>query len=207
MSDGPIVWVVDDDESVRKALSRLIQSVGLDVETFPSAQAFLARDLSERASCLVLDVRMPGLNGLDLLEELRQAGLDIPVIFITGHGDVPMSVRAMKAGAVDFLEKPFNDQQLLDAIHQAIASVEQVRRERVERAEVQRRLETLTPREGEVLALVVTGLLNKQIGAELGTSEKTIKVHRARVMEKMQADSLPDLVRIAQTVGIPGSST
>ena len=207
MSDGPIVWVVDDDESVRKALSRLIQSVGLDVETFPSAQAFLARDLSERASCLVLDVRMPGLNGLDLLEELRQAGLDIPVIFITGHGDVPMSVRAMKAGAVDFLEKPFNDQQLLDAIHQAIASDEQVRRERVERAEVQRRLETLTPREGEVLALVVTGLLNKQIGAELGTSEKTIKVHRARVMEKMQADSLPDLVRIAQTVGIPGSST
>ena len=207
MSDGPIVWVVDDDESVRKALSRLIQSVGLDVETFPSAQAFLARDLSERASCLVLDVRMPGLNGLDLLEELRQAGLDIPVIFITRHGDVPMSVRAMKAGAVDFLEKPFNDQQLLDAIHQAIASVEQVRRERVERAEVQRRLETLTPREGEVLALVVTGLLNKQIGAELGTSEKTIKVHRARVMEKMQADSLPDLVRIAQTVGIPGSST
>ena len=204
MSDGPIVWVIDDDESVRKALSRLIQSVGLDVETFPSAQAFLAQDLSEQASCLVLDVRMPGLNGLDLLEE---AGLEIPVIFITGHGDVPMSVRAMKAGAVDFLEKPFNDQQLLDAIHQAIASDKQVRRERVDRAEVQRRLETLTPREGEVLALVVTGLLNKQIGAELGISEKTIKVHRARVMEKMQADSLPDLVRIAQTVGIPGSGT
>ena len=202
MSDGSLVWVIDDDESVRKALSRLIQSVGLDVQTFPSAQAFLAEDLQEGASCLVLDVRMPGLSGLDLLEELRQAGLETPVIFITGHGDVPLSVRAMKAGAVDFLEKPFNDQQLLDAIHQAIASDKSVRRERAERAEIQRRLETLTLREREVMALVVTGLLNKQIGAELGTSEKTIKVHRARVMQKMQARSLPDLVRLAQKVKI-----
>ena len=203
MSDGSLVLVIDDDESVRKALSRLIQSVGLDVETFPSAQAFLAEDLPEGASCLVLDVRMPGLSGLDLLEELRQAGVETPVIFITGHGEVPLSVRAMKAGAVDFLEKPFNDQQLLDAIHQAIASDEPVRRERAARAEVQRRFETLTHREREVLVLVVTGLLNKEIGAELRVSEKTIKVHRARVMEKMEANSLPHLVRMAQKAKIP----
>ena len=206
MSSDARVFLVDDDETVLKALSRLIRSVGLEVETFPSAKAFLAIDRFDHPSCLVVDIRMPGLSGLELQKALKEAGLEIPTIFITGHGDVTMSVQAMKAGAVDFIQKPFDDQRLLDAIHQAITSDKQARHEREERTEIQHRIDTLTPREREVLALVVTGRLNKQIAGELGISEKTIKVHRARVMGKMQADSVPDLVRMAQKVGIHGSS-
>ncbi len=205
MSGRATVFVIDDDESVLKALSRLIRSVGFEVETFPSAGDFLNQRLPDCPSCAVLDVRMPGLSGFDLQEKLKQVGVEIPIIFITGHGDVPMSVRAMKAGAVDFLQKPFNDQELLDAIQRAVSFDQQERRERTEKAEIQDRIDSLTPREKQVLALVVTGMLNKQIGAELGATEKTIKVHRARVMEKMQAASLPDLVRIAEKVGIHGS--
>ena len=205
MSGRATVFVIDDDESVLKALSRLIRSVGFEVETFSSAGDFLNQRLPDCPSCAVLDVRMPGLSGFDLQEKLKQVGVEIPIIFITGHGDVPMSVRAMKAGAVDFLQKPFNDQELLDAIQRAVSFDQQERRERTEKAEIQDRIDSLTPREKQVLALVVTGLLNKQIGAELGATEKTIKVHRARVMEKMRAASLPDLVRIAEKVGIHGS--
>ncbi len=205
MSGRATVFVIDDDESVLKALSRLIRSVGFEVETFSSAGDFLNQRLPDCPSCAVLDVRMPGLSGFDLQEKLKQVGVEIPIIFITGHGDVPMSVRAMKAGAVDFLQKPFNDQELLDAIQRAVSFDQQERRERTEKAEIQDRIDSLTPREKQVLALVVTGMLNKQIGAELGATEKTIKVHRARVMEKMRAASLPDLVRIAEKVGIHGS--
>lgn len=197
----PIVFIVDDDADVRRAMERLIRSVGLDVEAYASAKAFLLREAPDRPGCIVLDVRMPGLSGLDLQRELARASLNLPIIFVTGHGTVPMSVRAMKAGAIDFLQKPIDDQVLLDAVQQAI---EQDRRSRRERAEVQAvwaRVKTLTPREREVFALVVEGLLNKQIAGELGTSEKTIKVHRARVMQKMQADSLAELVRMAERVG------
>lgn len=196
------VFVVDDDPSVRTALARLIKSVGLEVETFASAQEFLAHDHPDKLGCLVLDIRMPGLSGLDLQDELAAAGLDMPIIFITGHGSIPMSVRAMKAGAVDFLEKPFEDQALLDAVHKAINQDRQARLKQAETRKIQQRVGSLTPREREVLALVVTGMLNKQIAYELGMSEKTVKVHRARVMQKMQADSLADLVRLAEKVGV-----
>ena len=198
-----IVYVVDDDESVRKALARLIRSVGLDVEPFPAARSFLDHPLPDRPSCLVLDVRLPGASGLDLQAELSRARPDLPIIFVTGHGDVPMSVRAMKGGAIDFLQKPFSDQDLLDSIHRAIARSREALAVRAARAAIQRRLGTLTPREREVLALVVTGILNKQIAARLGTSEKTVKIHRGRVMQKMQADSVAELVRLAEKVGLP----
>lgn len=198
----PTVFVVDDDTAVRKALARLMRSVGLNVEMFASAQEFLRRERVEGPGCLVLDVRMPGLSGLDLQEALAAAGISIPIIFITGYGDIPMSVQAMKAGAVDFLPKPFKDQDLLDAIHQAIDRDIQRRQEQAQIAEIQDRVDSLTPREREVLALVVTGMLNKQIASELGTSEKTIKVHRARVMRKMQVMSVAELVRLAEKVGI-----
>ena len=195
---GSIVYVVDDEESVCRALARLIRSVGLDVETFRSAKAFLEYNTPDRPSCLVLDVRLSGPSGLDLQATLREAGRTLPIVFITGHGDVPTSVRAMKGGAIAFLQKPFNDQELLDCIQRALARSREERVERAERAELQRRLATLTPREREVLALVVTGKLNKQIAGDLGIAEKTIKVHRGRVMEKMQASSVAALVRMAE---------
>jgi FixJ family two-component response regulator len=198
------VFLVDDDASVRRALARLIKSAGHQVQTFASAREFLGtKACGEEAACLVLDVRMPGLTGMDLQRELQNLNRNVPIVFITGHGDIPMSVQAMKAGAVDFLPKPVKDTELLRAIKQALARAVHDRAERNELEDIQRRVEKLTPREREVMVLVVRGLLNKQIGFELGTVEKTIKVHRARVMEKMQADSLAELVRLAEKVGIP----
>lgn len=203
----PIVFVVDDDASVCKALDRLIRSVGLKAETFPSAKDFLNREAHDGPACLVLDVRMPGLSGLDLQKELAARDCSIPVIFITGHGDIPMSVKAMKAGAVDFLPKPFSDQELLDAIHAALEKDAIAREERAEISEIQRRIDSLTPREREVFAWVLTGMLNKQIAAELGASEKTVKVHRARVMEKMGVQSVAELVHLAEKVGMTPPNT
>ena len=197
-SSDTVVFVVDDDSSVRSALKRLIKSVGYKVITFISAQEFLEYDHPDIPSCLVLDIRMPGLSGLELQEKMVTQELTIPIIFITGHGNIPTSVRAMKAGAVDFLEKPFDDQVFLDAIHQAIEKDKKERQKKTEKSLIKQKVASLTPREYEVFALVITGMLNKQIAFELGTSEKTIKVHRARVMQKMSAQSLADLVRLAE---------
>jgi FixJ family two-component response regulator len=197
MTDAdPIVFVVDDDASVRDSVRRLIASVELRVETFGSTREFLDAKRPDSPACLVLDVRLPDASGLELQSDLAAADIQIPIIFITGHADIPMSVRAMKAGAVEFLTKPFRGQELLDAIQEAIARDRIAWTERAQMKELRTRYETLTAREKEVLALVVSGLLNKQIGGELGTSELTIKTHRARVMQKMQADSLADLVRM-----------
>ena len=196
------VFVVDDDAAVRRSVERLIRTVGLDVLTFPSAQEFLEHGPPDGPACVVLDVRMPGLSGLDLQKKLTEAGFSVPIIIMTGHGTVPMSVRAMKAGAVDFLQKPFDEQVLLDAVSQALERDREGRKTEALRLQALRRMDTLTPREREVFELVVRGLLNKQVAAELGASEKTIKVHRARVMQKMEADSLADLVRMAEKAGI-----
>ena len=197
-----IVFVVDDDASVRGALKSLIRSVGLQVETFGSAHEFLQRTPLEMPSCLVLDVRLPGRSGLDFQRELAEANIHIPIIFITGHGAIPMSVRAMKAGAIEFLTKPFRDQDLLDAIQFALERDSIRGRRRAEIATLRERLESLTPREREVLPLVVSGLLNKQIAAAIGTSETTAKVHRSQIIRKMGAHSLADLVRMAEKMGI-----
>jgi len=199
----PLVYVVDDDAAARSAIQSLLHSVGLRAETFGSAQEFLASYRPDTPACLVLDVRLPGVGGLDFQRDLAARDVTIPIIFITGHGDIPMSVEAMKAGALEFLTKPFRGQVLLDAIHKAIERDRAARHEQSKVAELRQRLDTLTPREREVMQLVISGLLNKQIAAELGASERTVKIHRGQVMRKMQAGSLPDLVRMAGTLGIP----
>jgi FixJ family two-component response regulator len=206
----PIVFVVDDDRSVRDALRRLITSVGMTVEVFPTAQAFLGAPRGDAPGCLVLDVRLPGLSGLDLQRELANTHAPLPIIFLTGHGDIPMSVQAMKAGAVEFLTKPFRGQELLDAIRHAIDRDRGARVERQELADLRRRYDTLTPRERDVMAGVVAGLLNKHIAAEFGTTEATVKEQRGQVVLKMQAGSLAELVRSAGRLGIapyPGGGT
>ena len=200
---GPIVFVVDDDPSVGRAIKRLVGSVGLQVELFGSAQEFLRSKRPDAPSCLVLDIRLPGISGLDFQRQLAEADIRIPIIFITAHADIPMTVRAMKAGAIEFLTKPFRDQELLDAIQVALERDRTQRRQEAEIAKLRERFEWLTPREREVLPLVVSGLLNKQIAAEIGTSETTVEVHRGQLMRKMGADSLPDLVRMAEKMGIP----
>lgn len=197
-TDDPIVYVLDDDLAVRQALSSVIRSVGLRVETFASAQEFLRHTRLDAPSCLVLDVQLPDVSGLDLLPELDAAAAPIPIIFITGHGTIPMSVRAMKAGALEFLTKPFREEDLLAAIEHALERDRAARRERAELAELRERLAKLSPREREVLALVVTGRMNKQIAAELGTAEQTIKQHRGRVMRKLGVESVAELVRLVE---------
>jgi FixJ family two-component response regulator len=196
--DDMIVYVVDDDSSIRQALSSLLRSVGLKVETFGSAHEFLRAPRADMPSCLVLDVRLPDGSGLDLPDELRNLDVPLPIIYITGHGTIPMTVRAMKSGALEFLTKPFRDQDLLAAINVALDRDRLARAERGELADARRRVERLTPREREVLGLVVAGKMNKQIAAELGTAEQTVKQHRGRVMRKLQVDSVADLVRLVE---------
>ena len=199
---GPTVFIVDDDKSVRRGLVSLINSVGVNAVAFASAQEFLQHQRPDAPACLVLDVRLPGLSGLDLQRQLGQSGQPIPIIFITGHGDIPMTVRAMKEGAVEFLTKPFRDQELLDAIQQALRADHTAREQRAKAAELHRRYDTLTAREREVMQLVVAGRLNKQIAGKLGTSEVTVKIQRGRVMHKMQAQSVVDLLRMAEILAI-----
>ena len=207
MTTDGVVYVVDDDASVRRALARLIASAGFNVETFPSAEAFLHHPRADRPTCLVLDVRMPGESGLDLQAALGAARRSLPIIFVTGHGTIPASVRAMKEGAIDFLQKPVDEEELLDRIQHALIRSHEARSAQVEEAQLQHRLDTLTAREREVLDLVVTGMLNKQIGDRLGVAEKTIKVHRGRVMQKMAAESVADLVRMLHKLGRETSRT
>ena len=194
---GPTVFIIDDDHGMRQAVQDLVESVGLRAESFATGQEFLSRQRSSNPSCLVLDVRLPQMSGLDFQRQLTEIGLQIPIIFITAHGDVPMSVRALKSGAVEFLTKPFRDQDLLDAIQQALQGDRATREQQAEILDVQERYQTLTPREREVMSLVVSGLLNKQIASEIGASEATVKIHRGNLMQKMQAGSLIELVRAA----------
>jgi len=203
MSDSkPVVYIVDDDPSIRSLLTKLVQSIDLPVEVFASSQEFLSRARPEEPACIILDVRMPGLSGLDLQERLVQSGIDIPVIFITGFGNVPQSVRAMKAGAVDFLEKPFENQALLDAVNRALERSHLALQRRSELREMRNRIKSLTPREYEVFVRIATGLANKQVADELAISEKTVKIHRARVMQKMQARTFAELVRMAEKLNL-----
>jgi FixJ family two-component response regulator len=200
-----IIAIVDDEPSAREGLSSLIRSVGLRVETFASAQAFLARPPTEAPSCLVLDLQLPGLSGLDLQKRMAEVGWETPIVFLTGHGNIPASVQAMKAGAVEFLTKPFDEEDLLQAIGVAIERDQRNRQQHAEMRELQGRYELLTPREQEVMWQVVSGLLNKQVAAELKISEFTVKIHRGQVMRKMRADSLADLVRMAEKLGVRSS--
>ena len=202
-ADDSIVFIIDDDQSMRDALRRLLGTVGLRAQAFETPEEFLKTKRPDTPSCLVLDVRLPGLSGLDLQRELANVDPPIQIVFITAHGDIPMTVQALKAGAVDFLTKPFRDQQLLDAVQHAIDRDRTARHQRAQLAELRRRYESLTQREREVMTLVVTGLLNKQIGAQLRTSEATVKAHRAQLMRKMEADSVAQLVAIAERLGLP----
>jgi FixJ family two-component response regulator len=202
VEDVPTVFIIDDDAGVRDSIQDLVESVGLHAEVFATAKEFLTGERRDGPSCLVLDVRLPDTSGLDLQQKLRRAGVAIPIIFITGHADVPMTVKAMKSGAVEFLTKPFREQDLLDVIQRALGRDRRVRESRRQLDELQKRYGTLSAREREVMSLVVSGLLNKQIAAELGASETTVKIHRGRVMQKMQANSLPDLVRMADKLKI-----
>jgi RNA polymerase sigma factor (sigma-70 family) len=203
MTDGPNVFVVDDDPSIRSSLKLLISSMGLQVEIFDSAEALLRRELPDAPSCLILDVRLRGLSGLDFQHELAARNCSMPIIFITGHGDIPMSVRAMKAGAIEFLTKPFRDQDLLDAIRVALDRDRARREQEKDLADLRGRFNSLTPREQKVISMVVTGMLNKQIADQLGTAENTVKVQRSRAMEKMKAQSVPDLVRMMEKLKAP----